>query len=73
MSKGKVLSSPKATSSSPLKPVSAATAKAAPASNIHKDALQDIINISAKLDKDPTNRNFRIMLQNAIAKAKDIL
>jgi hypothetical protein len=73
MSKGKVLSSPKATSSSPLKPVSASEARATPASNIHKDALQDIVNISAKLDKDPTNRNFRIMLQNAIAKAKDIL
>ncbi len=73
MSKGKVLSSPKATSSSSLKPVSASEARAAPASNIHKDALQDIVNISAKLDKDPTNRNFRIMLQNAITKAKDIL
>ena len=53
--------------------MSASEARAAPASNIHKDALQDIVNISAKLDKDPTNRNFRIMLQNAITKAKDIL
>jgi len=42
-------------------------------SDKYKDALQDIVNISDKLDSDPTNRNFRIMLQDAIAKAKTIL
>ena len=71
MPKEKILSSPKKTSSSTVTPM----AQKAPAasSDKYKDALQDIVNISAKLDSDPTNRNFRIMLQDAIAKAKTIL
>jgi len=43
------------------------------ASDKYKDALQDIVNISDKLDTDPLNRNIRVMLQDAIAKAKTIL
>jgi hypothetical protein len=42
-------------------------------SDKYKDALQDIVNISDKLDTDPLNRNIRVMLQDAIAKAKTIL
>lgn len=71
MPKEKILSSTKKTSSSTL---TSMTQKAPVASSDkYKDALQDIVNISDKLDSDPTNRNFRIMLQDAIAKAKTIL
>jgi len=72
MAKEKILSSPKKKSTtSTVTPM----AHKAPvdASDKYKDALQDIVNISDKLDTDPLNRNIRVMLQDAIAKAKTIL
>lgn len=72
MAKEKTLSSPKKkTTTSTVTPM----AQKAPvdASDKYKDALQDIVNISDKLDTDPLNRNIRVMLQDAIAKAKTIL
>jgi len=72
MAKDKTLSSPKKkTTTSTVTPM----AHKAPVdtSDKYKDALQDIVNISDKLDTDPLNRNIRVMLQDAIAKAKTIL
>ena len=72
MAKEKTLSSPKKKSTtSTVTPM----AHKAPVdtSDKYKDALQDIVNISDKLDTDPLNRNIRVMLQDAIAKAKTIL
>lgn len=71
MPKEKILSSTKKTSSSTVTPMSQRASVAS--SDKYKDALQDIVNISAKLDTDPLNRNIRVMLQDAIAKAKTIL
>ena len=72
MAKDKTLSSPKKkTTTSTVTPM----AQKAPVdtSDKYKDTLQDIVNISDKLDTDPLNRNIRVMLQDAIAKAKTIL
>lgn len=71
MPKEKILSSTKKTSSSTVTPMSQQAPVAS--SDKYKDALQDIVNISDKLDSDPLNRNIRVMLQDAIAKAKTIL
>ena len=72
MAKEKTLSSPKKkTTTSTVTPM--AHKATVDTSDKYKDALQDIVNISDKLDTDPLNRNIRVMLQDAIAKAKTIL
>ena len=41
--------------------------------DVYKDALKDIVEASDVLAADTLNRNKRIALSSAIAKAKDIL
>jgi len=72
MAKEKVLSSSRKTSSSTIS-VTPRSAPVVESSNKYKDALVEIVNISAKLDKDPLNRNFRVKLEEAIREAAKLV
>lgn len=72
MAKEKVLSSARKTTSSTVS-VAPKSAPVVDTSNKYKDALVEIVNISAKLDKDPLNRNFRRKLEEAIKEAAKLV
>ena len=70
MPKEKILSSTKKTTSSPIK---AAPAPKVDDSQKYKDAIADIVNANQKVATDPQNRNHRLGLRDAIAKAQALL
>jgi len=72
MPKEKILSSTKKTTSSPIK-VAPAPAPKVDDSQKYKDAIADIVNANQKVATDPQNRNHRLGLRDAIAKAQALL
>jgi hypothetical protein len=74
MPKEKILSSTKKTTSSPIKVAPApAPAPKVDDSQKYKDAIADIVNANQKVATDPQNRNHRLGLRDAIAKAQALL
>lgn len=70
MPKEKILSSTKKTTSSPIK---VAPTPKVDDSQKYKDAIADIVNANQKVATDPQNRNHRLGLRDAIAKAQALL